>query len=162
ELVPEIRAQRTLNRVRLPEIARYVLDNRDDYVFSAITASVDGDVRFEAIASGPEGKRVGQLHIPMSARFIINDGQHARAAIELGLCEDAGLGDGSIGVVLFVDQGLERCQQMFADLNRYAIRPSKSIGVLYDHRDERSKLAKMVVLRSPVFRDVVEMEKTTL
>jgi len=51
---------------------------------------------------------------------------------------------------------------MFADLNRYAIRPSKSIGVLYDHRDERSRLAKMVVIRSPVFRDVVEMEKTTL
>jgi DNA sulfur modification protein DndB len=51
---------------------------------------------------------------------------------------------------------------MFADLNRYAIRPSRSIGVLYDHRDEAAELARVVVLRSPVFRDVVEMERSTL
>jgi DNA sulfur modification protein DndB len=162
EMVPEIRAQRTLNRGRLPEIAQYILDNRDDYVFSALTASVDGDVRFEQMGSGPDGKRVGQLHIPMSAQFIINDGQHRRAAIELALRENPDLADESISVVFFIDQGLERCQQMFADLNRHAIRPSKSIGVLYDNRDERARLVKMMVLRSPLFRDVVELERTTL
>jgi len=162
ELVPEIRAQRTLNKARLPEIARYITENPDDYVFSAITASVDGDVTFEQLADGPEGKRVGQLHIPMSARFIINDGQHRRAAIELALREKPELGDESIAVVFFVDQGLERCQQMFADLNRYAIRPSKSIGVLYDHRDGMSQITRKLVNRSEVFGSVVEMEKTTL
>lgn len=162
ELVPEIRAQRTLNKARLPEMARYILDNPDDYTFSAITASVDGDVRFDSIAEGPEGKRVGQLHIPMSARFIINDGQHRRAAIELALRENPELGDENIAVVFFIDQGLERCQQMFADLNRYAIRPSKSIGVLYDHRDPLSQITRKLVNRSPVFGTVVEMEKTTL
>ena len=57
ELVPELRAQRTLNKARLPEIARYILKNRDDYVFSAITASIDGKVRFEPIGNGKEGKR---------------------------------------------------------------------------------------------------------
>src|SRR5882672_12814385 len=71
ELIPELRAQRVLNKSRLPEMARYILDNRDDYTFSAITASVDADVRFESIGSGKEGKQVGLLHIPMSARFII-------------------------------------------------------------------------------------------
>ena len=49
ELNPELRAQRTLNRARLPEIARYITDNRDGYVFSALTASIDGNVRFEAV-----------------------------------------------------------------------------------------------------------------
>src|ERR1019366_9470269 len=58
--------------------------------------------------------------------------------------------------------GLQRCQQMLADLNRYAVRPSRSIGVLYDHREEAAQLARLVVLRSPVFRDVVEMELSTL
>lgn len=162
ELVPEIRAQRTLNKARLPEIARYITDNPNDYVFSALTASVDGDVFFEPLAAGPEGKRVGQLHIPMSARFIINDGQHRRAAIELALKENPELGDESIAVVFFIDQGLERCQQMFADLNRYAIRPSKSIGVLYDHRDRLSQITRTLVNKSDVFGSVVEMEKTTL
>ena len=72
------------------------------------------------------------------------------------------LGDESIAVVFFLDIGLERCQQMFADLNRYAIRPSKSLSVLYDYRDETAQLAKALIAKSPVFRDVVELEKTSL
>src|SRR5579863_926473 len=93
ELVPELRAQRTLNKNRIPEIARYITDNQDGYVFSAITASVDADVRFEPLASGGEGHRVGLLHIPMAAKFIINDGQHRRAAIEMALRENPELAD---------------------------------------------------------------------
>jgi DNA sulfur modification protein DndB len=162
ELVPELRAQRVLNKGRVPEIARYITGNRSTYIFSAITASIDAEVRFESLASGAEGNRVGLLHIPMSARFIINDGQHRRAAIEMALRDCPDVGDETIAVVFFLDRGLQRCQQMFADLNRYAIRPSRSIGVLYDHRDEAAELARVVVLRSPVFRDVVEMERSTL
>ena len=162
ELVPEIRAQRTLNKGRLPELAQYILSNREDYVFSAITASVDGDVRFEPDRGSDGDKRLGSLHIPMSSRFIINDGQHRRAAIEMALRENPELGDETIAVVFFIDMGLERCQQMFADLNRHAIRPSKSLGVLYDQRDELARLTKLVVYRSPQFRNAVEMEKSSL
>ncbi len=160
ELVPELRAQRVLNKNRVPEIARYILDHPRDYVFSAITASVNAEVRFDPI----EGvdKRVGVLHIPMSAQFIINDGQHRRAAIETALRENPDLADESIAVVLFLDRGLERCQQMFADLNRFSIRPARSLGVLYDHRDDAARLARLVVMRSDVFRNVVEMERSTL
>jgi DNA sulfur modification protein DndB len=162
ELVPELRAQRTLNRSRIPEIARYILDNPADYTFSAITASIDAAVRFEPAGSGSGEQRMGLLHVPMSARFVINDGQHRRAAIEQAIRENPELADETIAVVFFLDTGLERCQQMFADLNRYAIRPSKSIGLLYDHRDDMAQLARLVALRSPVFRDVVEMERSTL
>lgn len=162
ELVPELRAQRVLNKGRVPEIARYIVHNREGYIFSAITASIDAEVKFEALASGAEGSRVGLLHIPMKARFIINDGQHRRAAIEMALREKPELGDETIAVVFFLDVGLKRCQQMFADLNRYAVRPSRSISVLYDHRDEPAEIARLVVLQSPVFRDVVEMERSTL
>jgi DNA sulfur modification protein DndB len=162
ELVPELRAQRVLNKSRLPEIAQYILNNRDDYTFSAITASIDADVGFEPLATGAESRRLGLLHVPMSARFIINDGQHRRAAIEMALRENPELADETIAVVLFLDIGLGRCQQMFADLNRYAIRPSKSIGVLYDHRDDAARLAKLVVFNSPVFTDLVDLEHSTL
>src|SRR5271166_1481034 len=61
ELVPELRAQRTLNKNRVPEIARYILDNKRDYIFSALTASIDAKVRFEAICHGEEGSRMGTL-----------------------------------------------------------------------------------------------------
>lgn len=162
ELVPELRAQRILNKARVPDIANYIVKNRDSYVFSAITASVDGDLRFQAVGSEVEASRVGALHIDMRARFILNDGQHRRAAIEMALRQEPTLGDETIAVVLFLDRDLERSQQMFADLNRYAIRPSRSLGLLYDHRNDLSKIAKLVALRSTAFKDVVEMEKSTL
>lgn len=162
ELVPELRAQRLLNRARLPELTQYLLANRDNYVFSALTASIDGHVRFEPIPGSPNGSRIGQLCITMDSQFLINDGQHRRAAIENALREDPDLADESIAIVFFIDRGLERCQQMFADLNRHAVRPSTSLGVLYDHRDDRARLVRMLLPRCPFLRDVVEMERTTL
>lgn len=162
ELVPELRAQRLLNRGRLPEIARYIVENKNSYVFSAITASIDADVRFKPADGLGESGLVGLLHVPMNARFIINDGQHRRAAIETALRDAPELADESIAVVFFHDKGLERCQQMFADLNRYAVRPARSLSVLYDHRDDKAMLAKMVVSRLPAFQGLVEMERSTL
>lgn len=162
ELAPEIRAQRTLNKGRLPEMIRYIISNRDNYVFSAITASIDGDLRFESISSDPSGSLIGQLHVAMNARFIINDGQHRRAAIESAIREDETLANESIAVVFFVDVGLKRCQQMFADLNRHAIRPSTSIGILFDHRDQHAGLARTMVLTSTIFKNMVEMERSSL
>lgn len=163
ELVPELRAQRSLNKSRVPEMAQYIVQNKNDYVFSAITASIDADVEFQSISEdGDEARQVGVLSVPMDARFIINDGQHRRAAIEAALRDEPAIGNETIAVVFFLDVGLQRCQQMFADLNRHAIRPSKSIGVLYDSRDAMARLAKNMVVRSPFFRDIVEMERSTL
>ena len=162
ELVPGLRAQRVLNRARLPELTNYILANRESYCFSALTASLDGPVRFEPLSNGTESSRIGTLHVPMDTQFLINDGQHRRAAIENALREDPDLADESIAIVFFLDRGLERSQQMFADLNRHAVRPSKSLGVLYDHRDERAYLVRLVVERFQLFQDVVEQERTTL
>ncbi|MGI5485415.1 DNA sulfur modification protein DndB [Microtetraspora malaysiensis] len=162
ELAPEVRAQRVLNKGRVPALARYILENPDDYVFSALTASVDGAMRFVGVSDQGPGMRVGQLHIPMASQFLINDGQHRRAAIEAALKENQALGDETIAVVFFHDAGLERSQQMFADLNRHAVRPARSIGVLYDHRDELSQLTRLLALKCPVFRNFVEMESSNL
>ena len=159
ELPPELRAQRTLNKARIPEIRDYILDNPDDYAFSALTVSIDSNVGFEPL---PGQDKLGLLRVPMDARFIINDGQHRRAAIIETLEQRADLGHETIAVVFFLDIGLERCQQMFADLNRYAIRPSRSLGLLYDHRNDKARLAKLVVMKSEVFRDIVDMERSSL
>ena len=161
-LPAELRAQRSLNKGRVPEMKRYMIENRDNYVFSAITASIDGDATFEPMPSSDPDARHGVLHVPMEAKFIINDGQHRREAIAQAIEECPDLKSESIAVVFFIDQGLKRCQQMFADLNRYAIRPSTSLGVLYDHRDEGARLTKLIAFRCPVFQDVVETEKSSL
>ena len=46
DVPPEYRAQRRLNEARIPEIRDYILHNRDSYVFSALAASVDGNMEF--------------------------------------------------------------------------------------------------------------------
>lgn len=159
ELPPELRAQRILNKARIPELSSYIIDNPDDYVFSALTVSIDSEVEFTAL---PGQDKLGLLKVPMDAHFIINDGQHRRAAISEALEQHPELGHETIAVVFFLDIGLERCQQMFADLNRYAIRPSRSLGLLYDHRNDKARLAKLVVLKSEFFRDIVDMERSSL
>jgi DNA sulfur modification protein DndB len=163
ELVPELRAQRTLNKARIPDIARYVVDNKSSYTFSAITVSIDGAIAFDPVgADGPANFRMGTLTVSMDAKFIVNDGQHRRAAIVHALDAAPELGEETIAVVFFLDRGLERCQQMFADLNRYAVKPSASLGVLYDHRSAAASLARHLSLTSSVFKNLIETERSSL
>src|SRR5687767_5833517 len=107
ELKPEFRAQRKLNRARVPEIARYVLDHPEEYVFSALTASIDGEVAFASATKNGAAHNVGVLSVAMSGRFVINDGQHRRAAIEHVLRESPEFGSETICVVMFMDAGLQ-------------------------------------------------------
>jgi len=158
EIPAEMRAQRKLNHARVPEIARYILNNQENYVFSAITVSVNSEMAFEPIGS----EDIGMLKIPMDARFVVNDGQHRRAAFEIALKENPELGDETISVVFFLDIGLKRCQQMFTDLNRYAARPDQSLNILYDHRDRKAILSKEVMRRVPLFEKLTDVERSTL
>jgi len=162
EIPAELRAQRVLNRARIPAIARYLVDNAGDYVFSAITASIDGEIEFQPSADKGRSRNIGQLVVPMSAKFVVNDGQHRRAAIEEALKERPELGDETIAVVFFVDAGLKRSQQLFADLNTHAVRASSSIGILYDFRDPLSQVARTVAAHVPVFKGLTDMERSTI
>jgi DNA sulfur modification protein DndB len=163
EAIPaDLRAQRVISKARIPEIARYIIENPTEYCFSAITASVNGDMMFEPFSEDELGRHVGKLFIGMSSIFVINDGQHRRAAIEEALKERPDLGNEKICVVIFVDKGLKRSQQMFADLNKHAVRPSGSLGVLYDHKDQLAELSRKVMGEIEVFNDMIELEKTSI
>ncbi|EGE55759.1 UNVERIFIED_ORG: DNA sulfur modification protein DndB [Rhizobium esperanzae] len=149
----DLRAQRLLNKARVPQIADYIISNPEEYILSSLCGSVDGDISFEpAVAEGPL-RNVGQLRISLDATLLINDGQHRRAALVQALRERPALGSETISVVLFVDKGLRRAQQMFADLNIHAVRPNSSIKLLYDHRDDLAGLTREVVKQIPLFRD---------
>ena len=162
ELPAELRSQRVLNRSRIPEITRYIITNPSEYVFSALTASIDGKVEFKPVS--PEGafRNIGKLEIAMTCRMMINDGQHRRAAVEEALKEKRELGDETIAVVFFLDEGLRRSQQIFVDLNKHAVRPSNSLNVLFNHREPIADLAKMVATKVIVFKGLVDMEKTSI
>jgi len=162
EVPPELRAQRILNKARIPELISYLVDNPRSYTLSAITASIDGQVSFEPSSDTGLGQNLGTLSIPMDAQILINDGQHRRRAIEYAIQENPELGYDNIPVLFFIDEGLERSQQMFADLNKHAVRPSDSISTLYDRRDSLSELARRMVAEVETFSRLTEKEKSSI
>lgn len=159
----DLRAQRILNKSRVPSIANYIVDNPKEYVFSAITASIDGNVEFIPLEEKNETFfNLGTLKIPMDSIIIINDGQHRRAAIDEALKKRPELSEESIAVVFFVDAGLKKSQQMFADLNKHAVRPSQSLGVLYEHREPLAELVRYLSVSVEIFKNLTEKEKTSI
>lgn len=156
---PEYRAQRRLNEARIPVISKYILDNRDSYVFSALAASIDGDFSFIANDNNPE---LGVLEISMDSHFLINDGQHRKSAILAAIREDETLKDETISIVFYADKGLNRSQQMFTDLNKNAVRTSNSISELYDSRDELAVVTRNVISRIDFLNEYTDKERDIL
>lgn len=154
EISEEFRAQRVINEKRIPEMSNYILDNFDNYVFSSITASIDGDYTFHA--SDEIDNNVGILEVSMTSNLLINDGQHRKAAIDEAINEKPSLKNESISVVLFVDQGLKRSQQMFSDLNKHAVKVSKSLGILYNHRDPKIQFLKDFLDQNKEFNVIID------
>ena len=159
DVLPEFRAQRKLNEQRIPEIRDYIINNRDSYVFSALAASVDGEVAFFPTK---ESGNIGELEVDMTATFLINDGQHRKAAIIEAIEFDESLKDETIALVLYRDKGLARSQQMFTDLNKHAVNTSKSLNTLYDSKDPMAVMTKQVVAQVPFLRKYTDKEKDNL
>ncbi|MGH7961145.1 MAG: DNA sulfur modification protein DndB, partial [Candidatus Binatia bacterium] len=59
-------------------------------------------------------------------------------------------------------EDLNRLQQMFSDLNRFAHKTSRSMDILYDHRDNLSALTMEVSELVPAFRGLIDKEKTSI
>lgn len=157
-VLPEHRAQRKLNESRIPIISRYILDNRESYVFSALAASIDGEFTFKSNAVND----TGLLEVSMDAHFLINDGQHRKSAIMAALKEDATLENETISIVFYADQGLKRSQQIFTDLNKNAIKTSNSISELYDSRDEMAVVTRNVIWNIDFLNTYTDKEKDIL
>jgi len=160
QIDPQARAQRALNVSRIPDITKYILDNEDGYIFSSITASYKSDVTF--VPSSVDD-RIGDLEMDLEGmEFVINDGQHRAAAIAAALKDNPSLGHERISVLLFPTEDLERLQQMFSDLNRFAHKTPKSLDILYDQRDNLSKLTPHMAERVPVFTGMIDKERISI
>ena len=159
ELPPEQRAQRVIQKTRIPEITSYILENEDGYLFSSLTASYNCEPSFQ---QSPGMEDIGILEMPFEADLVINDGQHRRAAIEEALKENPSLSEETISVVLFPWEDLDRMQQMFSDLNRTARTTSKSLNILYNHRDLMSQVTLALIERVDEFKGLVDKDRISL
>jgi DNA sulfur modification protein DndB len=160
QCTPELRAQRVLNKSRVPDIAKYILDNEDGYLFSSITASYKSEVTFTPSPTQPD---LGTLEMELeNVEFIINDGQHRCAAIAHALKENPALGKEKISVLLFPTENIERLQQMFSDLNRFVHKTARSLDILYDHRDNLSALTMDLSEKVEVFKGMIDKERISI
>jgi DNA sulfur modification protein DndB len=164
-LEPEERAQRVVNKHRIPALRDYLLQNPDSYVFSSITASYqlpDGVAEDELFTPFEPGSDIGVLNLPLEADLLINDGQHWRGGIAAALEDDPSIGEDSISVVLFPFENHDRAQQMFSDLNRTAQPTTKSLNILYDHRDRLANITMTLLSQVAVLEGRVDKEHASL
>ena len=96
------------------------------------------------------------------AEFVINDGQHRCSAIAHALKENPALGDETISILLFEYENRHRMQQMFSDLNRFVVKTSKSLDILYDKRDPYSRLTLEVIRLIDVFDGMVDRDAISI
>jgi len=161
---PEDREQRKLNQKRVPEIARYILDNQEGWLFSSITASykLSGQL-IQFVPFSDDDTDIGYLEVdPSVVNFIINDGQHRAAGIREALPMSEALNEESISVLLFPYEKISRVQQMFTDLNKNVVKPSKSLNILYDHRDVIAGSVRAAVEQVAVFQGLVDKDAQSL
>ena len=77
EIRPEDREQRVIDERRVPEIKNYIIENEDDYLFAAITASYKSNPQcLRPRRTGPAKETMGILKLKLGdGNYIINDGQ---------------------------------------------------------------------------------------
>lgn len=159
ELPPELRAQRPLTPSRIPQIAQYILKNPNSYTFDSISIAVDSDAVFESMDATAQ---MGALSLPVNSLFRIIDGQHRYHGIKAALEENPALAGETISVIFFCGCDLPTIQQKFSDLNMFGKTVSKSLGIAYNHRDDRAIITHEVQRGNEVFRRLTELEKNSI
>ena len=148
----ELRAQRHINKSRIPEIARYIVDNPKNYIFSALTASIDGNVNFKPLRLN--GKAIGSITIERMNHYKFENSEPLKLeklSIALGkafewsndfkLIENAAIHDGLTSLLNHnaflnrLDQEIDRCSRfqtslglIMLDLDKF-----KKINDTYGH-----------------------------
>lgn len=163
----KLRNNRRANPARFKQIAKYILQNPDDYRFSAITCTygkngTNEPTKWEpAIPSAPAGSAgwmLGMLTLDTKDPFIVVDGQHRLGAIAKAIDIEPELLNDSIAVVLFPYIDLRANQQLFSDLNRTAKPPTPSLNILFNYRDVENRVVQEVVELVSVFKERVNLE----
>lgn len=164
EIPPEMRAQKAFDKARVPEIARYILENSIHRVFSSIAVFIDAEMIFEPSSNQGRWKDVGRLRVPMEARCKTYEGQHRLAALELALRENPELGDENISVIFHSDIGLKLWSKLRSTHNLYGMTadPDPVYNLQYDHREYKVILTRAVIAEVTVFRVLTDTERSSL
>jgi DNA sulfur modification protein DndB len=152
----EHRAQRIPKAARIPDIVAYLRKHPTDWIFPSFTVSFAGSTHFKKDNNAASGT----LLLDDSEPLLVSDGQHRFLGLERALEELPNLGPQTISILFINRPSLDKAQQLFADLNKHAKTPPKSLLVLYDKSPALNRITVMVAERAQLFKDRVEKERT--
>lgn len=153
------RSQRELNPMRVKKLVSYLLDahqKRQPFIIPPLIANSDQHIAVEHFGRAS----VGMARVPMDAELDFFDGQHRCAAI---IEYARHIDDGSAVMVMLTQQlSLAQRQQFFADINNTASKPSATISMAYNGRDQLTSELMTLFSTHPVFREITDFEHNTV
>lgn len=139
------------------------------------------DIDADKYAYPPSTRELQEAAVMKRSIVVVNDGQHRVMGIRMAfdimkkriaaekdrteknrlkrLFEDMSRND--IAAQVHVCFQAEEMQQLFADINSNASKPSRSISLFFDKQDAFNDSVAKVILRSDVLRDRVDLERNT-
>ena len=157
-LTADLRAQRSIRDDRVSSIMVAILEDFDTLTLAPIIVSVDAHPLFKS--TGETGTMVGRLHVPMSARFIVNSSGDHHAAIVKAINADPQLGRQSVPVVFLPDKGLKRCNAILEGIDRN--RASRMATDGYCAHADRMPLTRLMIRRVAFLNALTEMNASNL
>ena len=149
----ESRSQRELDLDHARLITNYITKNPDEYVLGSLCFALDGPYEFTPHSDDSDA---GWLVVPDGSRIWSVDGQHRRQGFMNALEKVPVLSSDKIAAVIYVEPGLEKRRQMFADMNATPKKVSKALAVGFNTRSPFSRAARLIAETHPLLRGRVD------
>jgi len=156
---PNEKSQRELDSKHAAKIAKYIVDNPQEYALGSLTYAVDQPCRFVPTKLG---SNVGILHIPASSSIHSLDGQHRRKGLTDALLENSSIADECSAVMLYEESNPDKRRQMFSDFNSTPKKVSATLTVQFDSRNPYKRAAKTIAAEHHLLEGVVEMTRPSI
>jgi DNA sulfur modification protein DndB len=160
EVPAKLRKGRSLDKSRVAEFAQYITEEATSYTLAPLIVSVDSEVEFISVNDNPP--QIGHIQIPLSARMLVQDGQHRRAAIQRAVAENPTLGDDLVAIMLVPDPDFNRTPHIYAQLNEARTRRNLSQRILHDLDNPLAGLVRELTDTIPLFKGLTELERTSI
>jgi DNA sulfur modification protein DndB len=155
--------RRASSESHIQHLADSIVAKEADYHVPAISVCVESKVRFTPLnRTSDKSSVMGDLHVPLDARFAVIDGQDRVQALLRALHAKPTMRDQCVAVTLHVDPAASRRAALLSDIRRYERRTPVSKRIATDDEDAMARLTRDVIKLVPVFDDAIEMEKTAI
>lgn len=121
---------------------------------AAIVAFVDGDLSYQQLNQTNKNSDIGQIKVSVDVPIVVVEGKKRRLAIEDLLQSQPELRDSYVPVILYQTQGDPYWLQ-----RHYSV---QSVPCEVSERDRPTVVAKAVVGNVPVFRELTDLERSSL